>query len=272
MIDMVEVREFVAQMLVMSPEEVGPQTSLHSLHTSLNNARLRVGLAKLGFNAPPAFQPATYGDLEAAVTGKDNATGPEPAPSSAGQPLAQFQQPATQVTAAPAGNFAVGLDIEEIDSLPETPDYWSHEFYRETFSPGEIAYAVVQGEPRAHFAGFWCAKEALRKCDPTYVEAPLGSIAVVHEPTGQPFLAILSDGIGRRLPYRVSISHSRTVATAVVIGTLTVAQPPASAAPEASAPKPPADSNSGEPVWRKVASLMLIAGAVVASAWFFMQR
>ena len=53
--------------------------------------------------------------------------------------------------------------MQEIAALPVTADYWDHEFYRETFEPSEIAYAVVQSDPRTHLAGFWCAKEALRK-------------------------------------------------------------------------------------------------------------
>ena len=70
--------------------------------------------------------------------------------------------------AGAAGGLQVGLDVEDIRLLPQAKDYWEHEFYSGSFAKSEIAYAVLQAEPRTHFAGFWCAKEALRKCDPGF--------------------------------------------------------------------------------------------------------
>jgi phosphopantetheine--protein transferase-like protein len=116
-----------------------------------------------------------------------------------------------------SGTLQVGLDVEEIGALPAAVDYWEHEFYRESFSRSEIAYAVLQPEPRIHFAGFWCAKEALRKCDPGFAGAEPKLTAVAHDPNGRPYLTLISEGDPERLPHAVSISHTSDVATAVVV-------------------------------------------------------
>ena len=63
-------------------------------------------------------------------------------------------------------DLACGIDIERVDAMPVTDDYWEHEFYKESFSKDEIAYCLLQENPRMHFAARWCAKEALVKCDP----------------------------------------------------------------------------------------------------------
>jgi phosphopantetheine--protein transferase-like protein len=111
----------------------------------------------------------------------------------------------------------VGLDIEEIRSLPVADDYWEHEFYRGNFSRSEVAYAVLQTEPRIHFAGFWCAKEALRKCDHTFAEVRPVSTAVAHDSDGRPFLTLDTETGPVRLPHALSISHAAELATAIVV-------------------------------------------------------
>jgi phosphopantetheine--protein transferase-like protein len=111
----------------------------------------------------------------------------------------------------------VGLDVEDIGSLPVASDYWEHEFYRGSFAKSEIAYAVLQPEPRVHFAGFWCAKEALRKCDSSFAGVSPELTAVAHDLDGRPYLTIASEIGPERLPHAVSISHAAEVATAVVV-------------------------------------------------------
>jgi phosphopantetheine--protein transferase-like protein len=121
----------------------------------------------------------------------------------------------------------VGLDVEDIRSLPVASDYWEHEFYRGTFAKSEIAYAVLQVEPKVHFAGFWCAKEALRKCDSSFAATSLDEIAVAHDPEGRPYLTLAGEAGPERLPHALSISHTTEVATAVVVASLGQAAAPA---------------------------------------------
>jgi hypothetical protein len=72
-------------------------------------------------------------------------------------------------------------------------------------------------EPRTHFAGFWCAKEALRKCDPSLAAVPMILTAIAHDADGRPYFSLESDAGRERLPHAVSISHTTEVATAVVV-------------------------------------------------------
>jgi phosphopantetheine--protein transferase-like protein len=205
-----DLRVMIATMLMVSQAEVRPETSLATLNTSLGSARIRLGLKRLGLTAP-ATPAATFGGLVAAVTG-------ESAPATPSKPVAPGRT--SQAPVALNGGFGglqVGLDVEEIRSLPVAVDYWEHEFYQGTFARSEIAYAVLQAEPRTHFAGFWCAKEALRKCDALFAGCNLNELAVAHDVDGRPYLTRVTVDGPERLQHAVSISHTAEVATAVVV-------------------------------------------------------
>jgi len=202
----VQIRTMIATMLMVSPAEVVDGTSLASLNTSLGSAKVRLGLKRLGVALPAGAKPATFAGLISALSG-------ESAP--VGVPPSAAARPAT--TAASNGSLQVGLDVEDIGSLPVAVDYWEHEFYSATFARSEIAYAVLQAEPRTHFAGFWCAKEALRKCDSSFAGVSPALTAVAHDIDGRPYLTLDSGSGLERLPHAVSVSHTTDVATAVVI-------------------------------------------------------
>jgi phosphopantetheine--protein transferase-like protein len=201
-----EIRAMIATMLMVSSAEIVDGTSLAALNTSLGSAKVRLGLKRLGLAVPVEAKPATFGGLLAALSGE-------------AVPVAAFEAhaPAFRSMAAPSGGLQVGLDVEDIRSLPVAADYWEHEFYRGTFARSEIAYAVLQAEPRTHFAGFWCAKEALRKCDPSFSGVSPERTAVAHEANGRPYLTLETEAGPERLAHAVSISHTTEVATAVVV-------------------------------------------------------
>ena len=201
-----QLKPMIATMLMLSPEAVGDGTSLASLNTSLGSAKLRLGLKRLGLALPVGAKPATFGGLLAALSG-------EAAPEAPGKAAA----PVTAAATGAPGSLKVGLDVEDVGSLPFAVDYWEHEFYRGTFAKSEIAYAVVQAEPRTHFAGFWCAKEALRKCDSAFAGVSPDKTAVAHDANGQPYLTLDSGAGPERLAHAMSISHTAEVATAVVV-------------------------------------------------------
>lgn len=216
-----ELRGVLATMLMVEPGAIGPETSLAALNTSLGAARLRLGLKRLGLALPASARPATFGGLVAVLSGE--------AAGSAVVAAGPVVSAASTAGGSGAGPLQVGLDVEDIQALPAAKDYWEHEFYRGSFAASEIAYAVLEAEPRVHFAGFWCAKEALRKCDAAYAEVEFARVAVAHDPGGKPYLTLgAENGLpGRfdRLPHAVSIAHTAEVATAVVVT--------GSAAPEA---------------------------------------
>jgi phosphopantetheine--protein transferase-like protein len=99
---------------------------------------------------------------------------------------------------------------------------------------------VLQLEPRTHFAGFWCAKEALRKSDSSFKAISPNQTAVAHDAEGRPYLRIESNGTIQRLPHSVSISHTSETATAVVVAKPQAAKP---AVHDASSQTPPANGS-----------------------------
>jgi phosphopantetheine--protein transferase-like protein len=206
-----QLRDLIATMLRIPAAEVSEGTSLAALSTSLGSARIRLGLKRLGLALPAGAAPATFGGLLAALSGEAVPPAVERTDSSLSRPMS---------SAAGNGGFAglqVGLDVEDIRSMPVASDYWEHEFYRGSFAKSEIAYAVLQLEPRTHFAGFWCAKEALRKCDPSFAGVAPERTAVAHDADGRPYLTVETDAGAERLAHAVSISHTTEVATAVVV-------------------------------------------------------
>jgi phosphopantetheine--protein transferase-like protein len=205
--DMTEqIRNMIATMLRVPPAEVAERTSLASLNTSLGSAKVRLGLKRLGLALATGAKPATFGGLVAALSGDTTTVAAE-----AGV------KPRAVASAVGDGSLQVGVDVEDIRSLPIAADYWEHEFYRDSFAKSEIAYAVIQAEPRTHFAGFWCAKEALRKCDASFAEVSPALTAVAHEANGRPYLTLEGGSGPERLPHAVSVSHTADVATAVVV-------------------------------------------------------
>jgi phosphopantetheine--protein transferase-like protein len=232
-----ELRTMIGAMLMVPPDEIGPETSLGSLTTSLGSARIRLGLKRLGLQLPGGPAPTNFAALVAAVSGETmSAPGPVSRPQPACVPVSGN---------VPAGGFLpglhVGLDAEAVGSLPAALDYWEHEFYRDTFASSEIAYAVLKTEPRTHFAGFWCAKEALRKCDPAFTTTDMNRVAVFHGPDGRPYLTVQTETGAERLSHSLSISHTSDLAVAMVVMPPVAASPvqtegPATPPPSASAP------------------------------------
>jgi phosphopantetheine--protein transferase-like protein len=204
-----QLRSLLATMLMVAPAEIGSETSLAVLNTSLGSARLRLGLKRLGLTLPQSAKPATFAGLLTLLSGEAEPT--------AVQTVKAVTKSGPNSARAASGTLQVGLDVEDIRSLPAAVDYWEHDFYRSNFARSEIAYAVLEADPLTHFAGFWCAKEALRKCDPSFAEVPFDRIAVAHEAGGRPYLTLASDAAPERLPHAASISHTTDVATAVVV-------------------------------------------------------
>ena len=62
----------------------------------------------------------------------------------------------------------IGIDIEEISAMPIVNDFREDEFYKMNFTPGEIAYCILQPDQYASFTGLFAAKEAIIKADNNY--------------------------------------------------------------------------------------------------------
>jgi phosphopantetheinyl transferase (holo-ACP synthase) len=95
-----------------------------------------------------------------------------------------------------AGGLACGIDIEMVENLPVVQDYWEDTFYTTTFTAAEIAYCLLQVHPPMHLTARWCAKEALKKCDPAYSHLTMDQLEVALTTTGAPLLQTTLMGRG----------------------------------------------------------------------------
>ncbi|MBI5241007.1 MAG: 4'-phosphopantetheinyl transferase superfamily protein [Elusimicrobia bacterium] len=194
-----DLREVVAGLCKCAPDSIQADFSLDvpALRGSLKKAVLIASIRRyLGTDCMAAATAKTFAELEAVVSGKA-----PPAPTPAAGPA---EEPAAS---------SCGIDMEPLSALPETADYAGHQFYKENFSSEEIAYCAKQSEPRQHFAARWCAKEALRKCEPAFLRTPGSRLELVQRGSG----AVFFRAEGRELPHAVSLTHTEEAAAAMVL-------------------------------------------------------
>lgn len=151
--------------------------------------------------------------------------------------------------------LSTGSDIEEVKNMPVVNDFREDEFYTMNFHPSEIAYAILQPDPFATFAGLFAAKEAIVKADNTYRSKKFSTIFIDHLPSGKPFFPDFS----------ISISHTSTLAMATAVRIRSAKTPPNSLQN-----KNPQTSTSTTN-WI-IYSLLFIAGALSACILFYLRR
>jgi phosphopantetheinyl transferase (holo-ACP synthase) len=207
-------QDVIATLLETDPADVHPDLTFAGtrLQGSLARSRLYTAIEQqLGVGCQAAYTARTYGELQAAIYG----TAPAVTATQAAAAPPAPEQHGQYKGATPS--IACGIDIEMVDDLPAVPDYWSDAFYSATFAPAEIAYCLLQDQPVVHFAARWCAKEALKKCDPAYLHADLRTLEVRLSASGAPYLCSVADGHSTPLPFAVSLSHTTQAAVAVVV-------------------------------------------------------
>ncbi|KAJ1679345.1 fatty acid synthase alpha subunit Lsd1 [Spiromyces aspiralis] len=128
-----------------------------------------------------------------------------------------------------SGNRGVGVDVELVSSI----NVDNENFVERNFTPAEVQYCRAQPDPRASFAGKWCAKEAVvkavssldTKAEKVWTQgaaAPLNEIEVMAGSSGAPEVvlhgsakqAVAKTGV---TDIKVSISHSGSYAVSVAI-------------------------------------------------------
>ncbi len=223
-----KLQELIAGLLDIPPAQVTADLSLDvpKFRGSVGTAILSGAIvARLGRRINTRGM-KTYGELLAAVTGRPAAGAPPAAAEIRRVPLPAAGGPVPAAaarlgTTAPAGwnweLISCGTDIEEISIFPETNDYWNHDFYKEHFTPQEIAYCVSQAAPREHFAARWCAKEALKKTSGQLVNLPFSQIQVGKRPDGSVALQVRRNDAWVDAACRASLSHTPRLAIAMVI-------------------------------------------------------
>lgn len=127
-----------------------------------------------------------------------------------------FTEPTVQTTTTENVNTpSVGIDTENISSMPVVNDFREDAFYKMNFAQAEIAYCILQPNPYASFAGLFAAKEAIIKAGNNYKNKPFHTIIIDHLPTGKP----IHPG------FQISISHTNDTAIAVAVKNISLPAP-----------------------------------------------
>ncbi len=204
-------RSIVSALSGVPPEELRPTMVLDQikLRGSIKRARLDAELRKR-FKSPfpTVYTAKTYADLETAVLGRSAPAAPPAIP----RPAGRAPSPPTPANS----DLSCGIDLEMAENLPETLDFWEDAFYSTHFTPAEIAFCSLQSNPRLHFTARWAVKEALQKCDGSFINVEMSQIEPALGITGQPSLVWLGPDGPQPLPHAVIVSQSDTFAAAIV--------------------------------------------------------
>lgn len=114
----------------------------------------------------------------------------------------------------------VGIDIVEIERIKKSSQ--KERFMERVFSEKESALFLTRKNPYESMAGNWAAKEAFSKAVKTGVrDFSLNEISVLRDELGVPYLELTGNAKALaeslNLSFDVSISHTKEIATAVVI-------------------------------------------------------
>ncbi len=193
-----KIKNIVSLYTKIPAAEIGMQTVIDrsAVASSILLHRMYANLAAEGIVIENYFSIKNYGQLLSSVNGKGEILLPINA------------APADSISSGVAGTGnAIGIDVEEISSMPLVNDFREDEFYKMNFAAAEIAYCILQPNPQASFAGLFAAKEAIVKAGNQYKNKPFHTILIDHLPGGKPV----------HPQFEISISHTGTLAIAVAV-------------------------------------------------------
>ena len=117
----------------------------------------------------------------------------------------------------------LGLDLVEIDRMKDALERHGAAFAERILHPDEDAARIATGEGASHLAGLFAAKEAVMKALGTGMAgAAFKEIAILNRAGGEPYVRLsgkAQETASKRgiRDWRISITHSRTMAAAVAI-------------------------------------------------------
>lgn len=114
--------------------------------------------------------------------------------------------------------YSIGTDIVDIERIEQCAS--NDRFLSRVFSKKELEFFSKKKNPYPSMAGNWAAKEAFSKALGTGVrDFSLNEVSVLRDDNGKPFLELSGNAlkIAKELSFSVSISHTDTLANAVVI-------------------------------------------------------
>ena len=198
------------------PEEIKDHVSLGSLglRSSFSLSALRSALeAEAGGKLPVFGLNTKVGELLQLGSERDA--------TSASRPSVVHAPAEGLALRVNIGALGLGIDLQEVATMPFAEDYRTDTFYCAHFQPAEIATAILRADARTHFCGVFCAKEALKKSHPDLLNLRMDEIAVTHEAGGRPSIAVLPPAriSAHTFCFTISITHTAQVAAAVCITT-----------------------------------------------------
>jgi holo-[acyl-carrier protein] synthase len=114
-------------------------------------------------------------------------------------------------------DFFIGVDCQEIEVFAERDIKTNREFYARLFTEKEIAYCISKAFPSQHFAVRFAAKEAVIKAvAPEHIQHK--SIEILNHKSGKPYIKLMNSELRKKFSLRVSLSHSKSIAIAFVLG------------------------------------------------------
>jgi holo-[acyl-carrier protein] synthase len=215
---MEKVVEIVAKIAGKSASKVLPETILGSLGitSSIQILKIQSALERQYQQKLPFLGDSWTVERIAAQVGE--ASFPTKTKDVISQPNTptSFNGNTAQIKPTSFSGISIGIDIEEINNLPDTSNYRTHEFYQTLFSPEEISYALLKKEPKLHLCGIFCAKEALKKTAPELINLRMEEIRVTHQ-QGRPLITTSDRTLNSTFNFQISISHSSSYAVATIL-------------------------------------------------------
>lgn len=197
-----KIKNIISGFIKIPVDEITEQTIIDRsvIVNSILLHRMYASLQKEGIVIDNYFDIKTFGALLERYTGKK-----EPYFMATNKPASLVNDDPYDINL----QTLVGIDIEEIASMPNVNDFREDDFYTMNFSSSEIAYCILQPNPQASFAGLFAVKEALVKANTTYKNKTFNTIIIDHLPDGKP----------THPRFQLSISHTSTVAVGIAIKT-----------------------------------------------------
>ena len=141
--DIEDLRVVVGELMQEPGESFTETTVLNGvLATSLGRARLDAALrSRLNIANPAVYTLKTFGEL-------CQISGVAVSKSDIGVAVRTRDIYVSTARESQENGVAIGIDLQSVDALPEESDFWEGEFYKQHFTGQEIAYALLQPEPR----------------------------------------------------------------------------------------------------------------------------
>lgn len=114
----------------------------------------------------------------------------------------------------------VGVDIVDVARIRHLADKWGERFLRRIFSVTEVNYAFRHRDPWPHLAARFAAKEALVKVIGRVFS--FREVGIEHDRSDRPFFRFSGKAAERcgDQSFQVSLSHTRGLAVALVVGSI----------------------------------------------------